>query len=112
MNWLSVEPSQNIRPFNSTQFNTFLPVPLLIWVASLLIWLVAIIRFKAKSVWLDLPTGTELGKIPDNYRIPAHNPKVSKIFRNSRDWCHSIVRERSRLFRMVLLASKVKYRMK
>ena len=57
MKLLSVEPS------NSTEFDTFLVAPLLIWAGPLLIWWgwVVIIRFKAILVQLDLPTGTELG---------------------------------------------------
>ena len=39
--------------------------------------------------------------LPDTYRIPAHNPKVSEIFRISRDWCFSIVRERTRLLKLI-----------
>ena len=39
--------------FNSTQCDTFLAVPLLIWAVPLLIWWVVIIRIKAKSVQLD-----------------------------------------------------------
>ena len=50
MKWLSVDPS------HSTQFDNFLAAQLLIWWC----W-VLIIRFKAISVRLDLPTGTELG---------------------------------------------------
>ena len=35
--------------------------------------------------------------LPDSYRIPAHNPGVFEVFRLSRDWCHAVGRERSRL---------------
>ena len=34
--------------------------------------------------------------LPDSCRIPAHNPRVSEVFRTSRDWCHAIKSERSR----------------
>lgn len=29
------------------------------------------------------------------YRIPAHNPRVSEIFKISRDWCFAISRDRT-----------------
>ena len=34
--------------------------------------------------------------LPEAYRIPAHNPKISRVFRISRDWCFAISSERSR----------------
>ena len=38
--------------------------------------------------------------LPEAYRIPAHNPKISLIFRISRDWCFAIGRERSRQLKL------------
>ena len=34
--------------------------------------------------------------LPESYRIPAHNPEISAVFRISRDWCFAIHSERSR----------------
>ena len=35
--------------------------------------------------------------LPETHRIPTHNPRVSEIFKISRDWCFAISRERLRL---------------
>ena len=37
--------------------------------------------------------------LPDPFRIPAHNPDISAVFRNSRDFCFSISNERSHLLK-------------
>ena len=37
--------------------------------------------------------------LPEIIRIPAHNPKVCEVFRISRDWCYSVITERSRLLK-------------
>ena len=34
--------------------------------------------------------------LPNSYRVPVHNPRVSEIFKISRDWCYAIGRERQR----------------
>ena len=34
--------------------------------------------------------------LPEDYRIPSHNPSVCEIFRISRDWCFAVGRERIR----------------
>ena len=34
--------------------------------------------------------------LPESFRIPAHNPGIVEISKMSRDWCYSIVNERSR----------------
>ena len=39
-------------------------------------------------------------KLPDCFRIPAHNPSVGDIFRISRDWCYAVNSERLRLLRI------------
>ena len=38
--------------------------------------------------------------LPDSYRIPAHNPRTSVIFKISRDWCYAISKERRRQLRV------------
>ena len=40
---MSVQPSQNLKIFNSTQFDTILAAPLLIWAVPLLIWVVPLL---------------------------------------------------------------------
>ena len=35
--------------------------------------------------------------LPDCYRIPTHNPRISEIYKVSRDWTFGISSERSRL---------------
>ena len=35
--------------------------------------------------------------LPDNIRIPFHNPGISEIYRISRDWCYAVSKERFRL---------------
>ena len=37
--------------------------------------------------------------LPSNYRIPAHNPMISEIYRAARDWCFAIANERFRLLK-------------
>ena len=37
--------------------------------------------------------------LPDNIRIPTHNPRISEIYRVARDWCFAINNERCRLLR-------------
>ena len=39
--------------------------------------------------------------LPDIYRIPAHNKRISEIFRISRDWCFGISSERARLLKLL-----------
>ena len=39
--------------------------------------------------------------LPCSIRIPAHNPKISAIYRVARDWCFGIASERFRLFRLL-----------
>ena len=34
--------------------------------------------------------------LPDSIRIPAHNPRISELYRISRDWCFAIASERTR----------------
>ena len=34
--------------------------------------------------------------LPDSYRVPAHNPNVTRIMEISCDWCHAISKERAR----------------
>ena len=36
--------------------------------------------------------------LPDHYRVPSHNPRVSEIFKISRDWSYAICIMRARLF--------------
>ena len=40
--------------------------------------------------------------LPAGYRIGAHNPKVSQVFRISRHWCYAISRARARLLEQFL----------
>ena len=35
--------------------------------------------------------------LPEDYRIPSHNPSIGDIFRISRDWCFAAGRERHRI---------------
>ena len=35
--------------------------------------------------------------LPNCFRVPTHNPRISEIFKISRDWCYAIARERQRL---------------
>ena len=35
--------------------------------------------------------------VPEQYRVPSHNPRVSDIFRISRDWTYATCIERARL---------------
>ena len=44
--------------------------------------------------------------LPDNYRIPAHNPNISLVYKISRDWTFAIGSERLRLLKQ---ARKSKY---
>ena len=37
--------------------------------------------------------------LPESFRIPTHNPGISKVCKVSRDWCFAISSERSRLLR-------------
>ena len=37
--------------------------------------------------------------LPNTHRIPAHNPRVSEIFKISRDWCYAVGRQRLRLLK-------------
>ena len=37
--------------------------------------------------------------LPDNYRIPAHNPNISSVFKVSRDWSFAVGSERLRLLK-------------
>ena len=37
--------------------------------------------------------------LPDNIRIPAHNPDIGAVYRLSRDFCYAISCERSRLLK-------------
>ena len=37
--------------------------------------------------------------LPATHRIPAHNPRVSEVFRISRDWCYAVSKERARLLK-------------
>ena len=39
--------------------------------------------------------------LPSSYRVPAHNPNISKICKISRDWCFAISSERSRLLKQL-----------
>ena len=39
--------------------------------------------------------------LPDCYRIPTHNPRISEIFKVSRDWTFGIGSERSRLMKQL-----------
>ena len=39
--------------------------------------------------------------LPDPFRIPNHNPRISEIFRISRDWCFGISSERTRLLKLL-----------
>ena len=39
--------------------------------------------------------------LPDNIRIPVHNPRISEIYRAARDWCFAISNERSRLLKQI-----------
>ena len=40
--------------------------------------------------------------LPDSFRIPAHNPEITSVFKISRDWSYAISNERSRLLRILL----------
>ena len=40
--------------------------------------------------------------LPAGYRIGAHNPKISQVFRISRHWCYAISRARARLLEQLL----------
>ena len=40
--------------------------------------------------------------LPDSFRIPAHNPDISAVFRLSRDFCFSISSERSHLLKLLV----------
>ena len=37
--------------------------------------------------------------LPDSFRIPAHNPEITSVYKISRDWSFAISKERSRLLR-------------
>ena len=37
--------------------------------------------------------------LPQSYRVPAHNPRVSEVFKISRDWCYAAGRHRLRLLK-------------
>ena len=37
--------------------------------------------------------------LPDNFRVPAHNPLITEIYRCSRDWAFAINSERTRLLK-------------
>ena len=39
--------------------------------------------------------------LPESYRIPAHNPGISAVWKISRDWCFSVNNERSRLLKNI-----------
>ena len=39
--------------------------------------------------------------LPNNFRVPTHNPRISEIFKVSRDWCYAIGRERQRLLKRI-----------
>ena len=39
--------------------------------------------------------------LPCSVRVPIHNPKISEIYRASRDWCFAIASERFRLLRQL-----------
>ena len=39
--------------------------------------------------------------LPCNVRIPAHNPRISEVYRVARDWCFAIASERFRLLRQL-----------
>ena len=39
--------------------------------------------------------------LPDSFRIPAHNPGISAVFKISRDWTFAINSERSRLTKLL-----------
>ena len=39
--------------------------------------------------------------LPDPFRIPVHNPRLSEIFQISRDWCFGISSERTRLLKLL-----------
>ena len=36
--------------------------------------------------------------LPEHYRVPSHNPRVSEIFKISRDWAYAISIKRTRIF--------------
>ena len=40
--------------------------------------------------------------LPDSFRVPTHNPRVSEIFCVSRDWCYAIAKERHRLLKKAM----------
>ena len=40
--------------------------------------------------------------LPESFRIPIHNPNITKIYRISRDWCFGISSEILRLLEVVL----------
>ena len=37
--------------------------------------------------------------LPGNFRIPAHNPDITEVFRLSRDWAFGIISERTKLLK-------------
>ena len=39
--------------------------------------------------------------LPNSFRVPTHNPRVSEIFKVSRDWCYAVGRERQRLLKLI-----------
>ena len=39
--------------------------------------------------------------LPEDIRVPAHNPDIGKLFSVSRDWCYAICNERSRHLRLI-----------
>ena len=39
--------------------------------------------------------------LPESFRIPLHNPDISKVYKISRDWCYGISSERSRLLKTI-----------
>ena len=44
--------------------------------------------------------------LPEPYRIPAHNPRISEIYSVSRDWTFGISTERSRLLKLKTKTTK------
>ena len=40
--------------------------------------------------------------LPDSFRVPTHNPRVTEIFCVSRDWCYAIAMERHRLLKQAV----------
>ena len=47
--------------------------------------------------------------LPDSFRIPAHNPDISEVFRFSRDFCFSISNEQSCLLKLELKTKTTSY---